>query len=55
MTSHTQQALQANVQRLLDQAVADGEEIGCQVAVFVAGAVVVLLLAPAPQEDWAAR
>ncbi|MGI6099896.1 MAG: beta-lactamase family protein [Lentisphaerae bacterium] len=41
MTSHTQQALQANVQRLLDQAVADGEEIGCQVAVFVAGELVV--------------
>ncbi len=37
MTSPMRQALQENVQRLLDQAVAAGEEIGCQVAVFVDG------------------
>ncbi|NLF22901.1 MAG: beta-lactamase family protein [Lentisphaerae bacterium] len=35
------QALQESVQRLLDQAVAAGEEIGCQVAVFLDGELVV--------------
>ncbi len=41
MTTRTHHPLQEKIQRLLDNAVAAGEEVGCQVAVFIDGALAV--------------
>ncbi len=41
MTKQSVHSLQGNIQRMLDRAVADGTENGCQVAVFIDGELVV--------------
>lgn len=51
MTTRAVHSLQERVQRLLDDAVAAGEEVGCQVAVFVDGELVVDACAGTTERD----